>query len=90
MATVSLATATWDLYRGMTTTNSGQTLWNVFSYVRTTNATTASMNMMEFMNDLVSRGWVSSQKFLTSIEAGSEIFTGTGRLDTTGFTCRIQ
>jgi len=89
-ATVTLATATWDLYRGMTTTNSGTTLWNVFSYVRQTNATTASMNMMEFMNDLISRNLVQNTKYLTSIQTGTEIFTGMGRLDTTGFTCRIQ
>jgi hypothetical protein len=65
------------------------TVWNVFSYVRTTNATTTTMNMMEFFNDLSSRNWLAG-KYLTSVETGTEIFTGTGELDTTGFFCRIQ
>jgi xyloglucan-specific endo-beta-1,4-glucanase len=45
---------------------------------------------MDFMNDLVSRGWVQSSKYLTSVQSGTEIFTGTGELDTTGYYCRIQ
>ena len=71
-ATVTIDSASWDLYRGTTT-------WNVFSYVRTANATSAVINVMDFMNDLVTRGWVQSSKYLTSVQSGTEIFTGTGR-----------
>jgi xyloglucan-specific endo-beta-1,4-glucanase len=81
--TVTIDSASWDLYRGTTT-------WNVFSYVRTANATSAVVNVMDFLNDLVSRGWVQSSKYLTSVQSGTEIFTGTGELDTTGYYCRVQ
>jgi hypothetical protein len=81
--TVTIDSASWDLYRGSTT-------WNVFSYVRTSNATSAVINIMDFMNDLVSRGWMQSSKYVSTVQSGTEIFTGTGELDTTGYYCRVQ
>jgi hypothetical protein len=82
-ATASIGGASWDLYRGTTR-------WNVFSYVRTQNATTAVVNIMDFMNDLVSRGWMQSSKYVSTVQSGTEIFTGTGQLDVKGYYCRIQ
>ena len=90
MATVTIAGTSWDLHRGTITDSSGRTRWNVFSFVRAANATTAVLNIMDFMNDLSTRGWVSSSKYVSSIQAGSEVFTGMGQLDTKGFYCRIQ
>lgn len=83
-ANFSLAGTTWDVHRGK------NDRWNVFSYVRTQNAETSVLNMMDFMKDLVRRGWMANTKYLTSVQAGTEVFTGTGRLDTSGFYCRIQ
>jgi glycosyl hydrolase family 12 len=80
---ISLAGTTWDLYQGVTR-------WPVSSYVRTGNATTAVMNMMEFYSDLVSRGWIPNTRYLSSIQAGTEVFSGTGSLTTNGFYCRVQ
>jgi hypothetical protein len=82
--TVTLAGTSWELHRGK------NDRWNVFSYVRTQNANTSVLNMMDFMKDLVNRGWIANTKYLTSIQAGTEVFTGTGQLDTSGFYCRIQ
>ena len=82
-ATVTIDSASWDLYRGTTT-------WNVFSYVRTQNATSAVVNIKDFTGDLVSRGWMSSSKYITSVQSGTEVFTGTGELDTNGYYCRVQ
>jgi hypothetical protein len=48
------------------------------------------MNMMEFYRDLVTRGWIPNTRYLSSIQAGSEVFTGVGQLDTNGFYCRVQ
>ena len=60
------------------------------SYVRQTNATTAVMNLMDFMHDLASRNLVASSKYLSSVQAGSEIFSGQGQVQTNGFYCRVQ
>ena len=82
---VSLAGTTWDLHQGP-----GGSTWPVSSYVRTGNATTAVMNMMVFYNDLVSRGWIPNTRYLSSIQAGTEVFSGTGTLTTNGLYCRVQ
>jgi hypothetical protein len=90
MATVTIAGTSWDLHRGAIIDSSGRMRWNVFSFIRTANASTAVLNMMDFFNDLVTRGWMSSSKYVSSIQAGTEVFTGMGQLDTKGFYCRIQ
>lgn len=36
-----------------------------------------------FTGDLVARGWLAKSKYLSSVQAGPEILTGSGRLDTT-------
>ena len=82
-ATVNLAGTSWDLYRG----NIG---WNVFSFIRRTNTTNQTLNIRDFLNHLVSRGWVSNSKYLTSVEAGTEVFIGNGRVDTNSYFCNVQ
>ncbi len=83
-ATVSLAGSSWELHRG----NNGN--WNVYSYVNTTNQTSATLNLMDFLKDLVSRGWMASSKYLSSVQAGTEVFVGTGELDADSYYCTIQ
>jgi hypothetical protein len=81
--TVTINQTSWDLYRGTT-------VQPVYSYVRTQNAGTAVLNMSAFTQDLVTRGWVQNSRYLTSVQAGTEIFTGSGSVTTNGFYCRIQ
>ncbi|GAA4097464.1 GH12 family glycosyl hydrolase domain-containing protein [Actinomadura miaoliensis] len=78
VATVSLAGATWDLYQG----NIG---WEVYSFVRTSNTTSANFNIRDFLNHLRSNRGLSSSKYLTSVQAGTEVFTGGGRLATASY-----
>jgi hypothetical protein len=49
-ATVTLTGTSWDLHQG----NTGY--WNVYSFVRTSNTNSATLNIMEFLNHLVDRG----------------------------------
>ena len=82
---VSVAGTNWYLHSG----NNG--VWNAYSYVRETNATSgATFDIMDFMNDLVGRGMMSSSKYLLSIQAGSEVSDGSGQLDTSSYCCPIQ
>ncbi|MDI6101905.1 glycosyl hydrolase [Actinoplanes sp. NEAU-A12] len=81
-ATVTIAGATWDLYKG----NIG---WEVYSFVRTSNTSAADLDLTDFTNDLVARGWLAKTKYLSSVQAGTEIFTGSGRLDTTAYSVKI-
>lgn len=81
--TVTIAGTSWDLYRG----NIG---WNVFSFVRRSNTTSATLHLQDFLNNLVSRGWMSNTKYLTSIQAGTEVFVGNGQLDTDAYTADVR
>ncbi|MGW0806593.1 GH12 family glycosyl hydrolase domain-containing protein [Nonomuraea sp. NPDC002799] len=82
-ATVTIGGTTWDLYRG----NIG---WEVYSFVRTGNTSSVNLNLRDFLNDLVSRGWLANSKYLTSVQAGTEVFIGTGRLDTTSYSTNVS
>ena len=82
--TVTIGDARWDVYKGVVGT------WNVYSYVRTTNTTSADLNIRDFTQDVVSRGWMSTSKFLTSVQAGTEVFTGKGQVDTTSYSVDVQ
>lgn len=83
-ATVNLGGGTWDLYRGWIDAGNG-TGWNVFSFVRTANTTSVNIDLRDFTGNLVNRGWLSSSKYLTSVQAGTEVFTGKGQLNTDSY-----
>ncbi|GIF15454.1 GH12 family glycosyl hydrolase domain-containing protein [Actinoplanes teichomyceticus] len=82
-ATVIVGGTTWDLYKG----NIG---WNVYSFVRTSNTTSADLNLTDFTNDLAGRGWLDKTKYLSSVQAGTEVFTGSGQLDTSAYSVKIS
>ena len=44
----------------------------------------------EFFHDLASRGLVANTKYLSTMQAGTEAFIGSGTLQTNGFYCRVQ
>ncbi|WP_327661320.1 MULTISPECIES: GH12 family glycosyl hydrolase domain-containing protein [unclassified Streptomyces] len=81
-ATVSLGGATWDLYKG----NVG---WNVYSFVRTANTTSATLDLDDFNQALVARGLMSGDKYLSGIEAGTEVFKGKGKLSTDAYSVNV-
>ena len=80
---ISIAGATWTLYEG----NVG---WPVHSYLRTANTSSAVMNVMAFMNDLVTRNRIPNTRYVTGVQAGIEVRSGGGTLTTNGFYCRIE
>ncbi|WP_129787120.1 GH12 family glycosyl hydrolase domain-containing protein [Promicromonospora panici] len=87
--TVNLGGGSWDLYRGWIDAGNGVG-WNVFSFVRTSNTTSVNFNLRDFTNNLVNRGWLSNSKYLTSVQAGTEVFIGSGRLDTESYWVDVQ
>ncbi len=44
----------------------------------------------DWQNNLVGRGWTSNTKYLSSIQAGTGVFTGNGQLDTDAYTADIR
>lgn len=83
-ATVTLGGVDWELWEG----SLPQCGWPVHSFIRTTNTTAQKLNLSEFFNYLIERG-LSDSQYLISVEAGAEVFTGAGQLDTTAYAVEI-
>jgi hypothetical protein len=80
---INLGGTTWDLYEGPNT-------WTVHSFIRTVNTNSSTLNLRDFLDYLATNRGLSSAKYLTSVQAGAEIFTGTGQLDTSAYYCNVE
>ena len=83
-ATVTLGGTDWELWEG----SLPQCGWPVHSFVRVVNTMSQTLNLSEFFDYLIGRG-LSSSEYLLSVEAGVEVFTGAGQLDTTAYSVEI-
>jgi hypothetical protein len=45
---------------------------------------------MDFLNDLTTNRGLAKTKYLSSIQAGTEVTSGSGRLDVDQYYCTIQ
>ncbi|MEU4482708.1 cellulose binding domain-containing protein [Micromonospora sp. NPDC023966] len=70
VGTASIAGRTWEVWRGSNGSN------NVISYVAPSPITSMSFDAMAFINDTRSRGAITSDWYLTSIQAGFEPWQG--------------
>ena len=82
IATVNIGGATWNLHRG----NIG---WEVWSFIRTSNSGSGTLNIKNFTDYLRSTWGLSSSKYVTSVQFGSEVFHGTGNVNVTNYTCTV-
>ena len=77
---LSISGATWDLWEGNVSS------WKVHSYVRTSNSNSVTdLDVLAFLN----KSGLGS-KCLSSIEAGTEVFQGSGTVNTSSYTCSVQ
>lgn len=81
-ATVTIDGSSWDVWIG----NSG---WNVISYVKTSPATSVSLDLKPFFQDAVSRGQLQNSWYLIAIEYGFEIWTGGQGLAVNSFSATV-
>ena len=80
----TLGGITWELWEG----SLPQCGWPVHSFVRSVNTTSQVLHLNEFFDYLIERG-LSSAQHLIGVEAGVEVFTGAGQLDTTAYSVEI-
>jgi hypothetical protein len=81
--TANIAGASWELHEGAI-----PGAWKVHSFVRTSNSTTGqALDLNDFMQLLVEKGYMPSSRYLSGIEAGTEPFRGQGRVDTSSWGC---
>jgi len=85
VTTVDVAGESWDLYRGEVLDDDGDHLWWVHSFVHTLGTNSFEADLSELTDTLVERDELSTDQYLTSVQAGVEVFTGTGELDTTAY-----
>jgi xyloglucan-specific endo-beta-1,4-glucanase len=78
VATVEIGGGTWALHEG----NIG---WDVYSFVRTDNTTSVEFDLMDFLNYLAENRGLDASKYLTSVQAGTEVFVGSGSLETSRY-----
>ncbi|KAH7011118.1 concanavalin A-like lectin/glucanase domain-containing protein [Ilyonectria destructans] len=83
--TPTLAGSDWKLYSGA----NGDT--TVFSFVATSNITSFDGDLNEFFTYLTSNQGVSESMYATSLQAGTEPFTGSDAVfDTTAYTISVE
>jgi endoglucanase len=74
VGTATIEGATWAVWEGKG--SNGGITWNVVSYVRTPAVNSISVTLKDFTNDSVSRGFLSTAWFLTSVQFGFEPWIG--------------
>src|SRR5690606_18942046 len=62
----------------------------IITYVRSTNATSATLELSDFVYDARQRGAINSTWYLTSVSGGFEIWNGGEGLSLTSFSAQVQ
>lgn len=89
---VEIGGGNWELHEGSTGNPSTGRGWKVHSFLRTSNTPCATLNIRDFLDVLIANGLDSdpaNPKYLWGIEAGSEIFSGVGKLETDYYGCEL-
>lgn len=71
---VSIDGRSYDIYR--TTMSGSGVSWNLISYRANPAVNRVDIDVKHFINDAISRGAASASWFLTSIQAGTEVWSG--------------
>ncbi|WP_304453715.1 hypothetical protein [Nocardiopsis sp. YSL2] len=85
VATVDVAGQSWDLYRGEILDDAGNHMWWVHSFVHTEGTTSFDADLTDFTGALVRRGDLREGQYLSSVQAGVEVFRGSGELTTRAY-----
>ncbi|WP_017538852.1 GH12 family glycosyl hydrolase domain-containing protein [Nocardiopsis halophila] len=83
--TVEVGGERWDLYQGAVEDDDGQLLWDVHSFVHTGGTRSFEGDLTGFTDHLADRGALEPDQYLSSVQAGIEVFQGTGVLETTAY-----
>jgi hypothetical protein len=87
---ISIGGSTWDIYSGTVNSTVRDDSWTCITFKRTSNITSINFNLKTFFDWLRNNGKIDSSKWIHSIEAGSEVVDGTGRVNTTFYKCDMQ
>jgi len=86
---VNIGGATYNVWEGV----GGNTAphWNIISYqAQNTTLSESNLDINAFINDAVSRGYISSAWYLIAVEAGFELWQGGAGLATNSFSATVN
>jgi hypothetical protein len=84
VSSVSIDGMAWDIWKNQSSQNSG-----TITYKATTPTNSVSFDLLPFFQDMVSRGYLSSDQWLISVEAGTEIWTAGSGFATNSFSVSV-
>lgn len=85
VSNVTINGITWNIWRSGSTQNRG-----TISYVATSGVNSVNFDLLNIYNDLVSRGYLSTNEYLIDIEAGTEIWTPGSNFQTSSFSATVS
>ena len=83
IGTANIGGATWEVWM----VNIG---WNFVTYRRTSPVSSANIDLIPFMNDAISRGFLSPNWYLMDMEAGFELWQGGAGLTSNSFSFSVS
>jgi xyloglucan-specific endo-beta-1,4-glucanase len=83
LGTYSFGGASWSLYLI-------RNAWDVFTFVRTSSTTSASLDLKQFIDAARAHGKPATFDYLSSVQAGANVRAGKGRLTTTRYSVQID
>ncbi|KAF8601588.1 concanavalin A-like lectin/glucanase, partial [Ceratobasidium sp. AG-I] len=84
ITTASVGGVTWKLYKGTVST------WTVWSFVAPSEITGYNTDLKPFFTYLINSQGLSSSKYLTGVQAGTEPFIGSATLTTTEYSVTVN
>lgn len=78
----------FDVYKGMVTPPTGTASWTYVAYVAQKTVTQFNFNFKNFVDDSVKRGYLKTSDHLAVIELGTEITSGQGTTQISGYAIR--
>jgi hypothetical protein len=84
VASVNIAGIEWDVWYGP---NNG---WNTVSYIRATNTTSATLDLNDFFQDSIARGYTSGSDYLLGVQAGFEIWEASQNFSVDSFSVSVN
>jgi xyloglucan-specific endo-beta-1,4-glucanase len=82
---VTISGYPWNVYYGPQATGS----WDYIAFDSPTKLRSVSLNLKDFTDYCVAQGWMSGREYLTSVEAGVEVWYGQDQLDTTEYSVTV-
>ncbi|WP_322922310.1 GH12 family glycosyl hydrolase domain-containing protein [Paenibacillus campi] len=94
--TISIGGSTWNVYRSTSNSDNTVTVGNMndtvtFTYVRTANTNAISLNLTDFVKNLLDRNeLMTTGDYISGVTFGTDVMSGSGKLTVTDWNINVQ